>query len=71
MGEDQFGDDYINGGNGADKIWGDAGNDWLVGGKGNDQFNFAWQMGKDTIEDFKMFGVNSWGETDSIHTYDL
>jgi len=67
----RFGDDYMNGGDGADKIWGDAGNDRLVGGSGNDQFNFAWQMGRDTIEDFKVTGVNSSSETDSTHTYDL
>jgi Ca2+-binding RTX toxin-like protein len=67
----RFGDDYLNGGDGNDKLWGDAGNDWLVGGKGNDQVIFAWQMGDDTIEDFKVAGVNNKTETDSIQLYDL
>ena len=67
----RFGADYLDGGNGNDKLYGDAGDDWLVGGKGNDQFVFAWQMGKDTIQDFKVAGITKGGETDSIHLYDL
>ena len=73
----RFGADYLDGGNGNDKLWGDAGNDVEVGGKGNDQFNFAWQMGQDTINDFHVAGINvagdtgRGGETDSVHTYDL